>query len=385
MSTFADAALGRMKVAKEEKRKKQLKAPEEGRTFRKVLTGVGGASLGGLGGAALGGAAGAGINALLGAMARRGGAAPMVNRQQLAALEQAAAHRILTGMNLGLGAGAIGGALGGAALSQRADDHMDEISSNAARGALIPLAGSAAAMAGLAGANFGPRYAAPMFFSAAHHLDMAPLMAISGAAHGLGAGVLKAFPELAPVPEEKKASYAGRRDALQKLALFDGASEPEYLHREAIPYETRKQHLQEYLNAKAVEAKEPMGPAVLRGALTGGLAGAIPGALIGSSIHPSSPGIGALLGAGALGLGGAGLGALVNWGRADQDHYEIDEARRLHKDPSAVDRALVERVHAAIAAREAEEDNYRDEMLTHARRQSYRDESDRYGRRHGRY
>lgn len=395
MSTFDDAVLGQMKLAKEtNKTRKRVRTPESERGERyldNVTGGIGGAALGGIGGAALGGAAGMGLNALLEALARRSGAVVPSTAAARAALEGATARRILAGANVGLGLGTIGGALGGAAISNRAHDNLDEISSNTAKGALGSLGLASLANAGLAG-YFGhgsvPRNMAHGFYNALGSQVLPTRMMFAGGAAGgaLGSGILKAMgpdmldPKYVVEEPEKTAAFRSLRSRLQKVAKFDGAGAPDYLHREAIPYDTRKQHYQEYLNEKAVESKEPMGAAIGRGALKGGLVGAIPGALLG--LGASGTGTGALVGAGVGGLGGAGLGALMNWARVHGDRDEINEALRLHKDPAAVDRALVKRIADEIAWREGEEDDYRDEMLMHARRQSYRDEGDRYGRRY---
>jgi hypothetical protein len=384
---------------KDAKKRKSAYEPEnEGRFGRALLSGIGGASAGGLAGGALGMAGGVGLDALLTALqARMGGGKPALMRaptvDPMRQLRFAA-----TGGNLGLGLGTLAGGLGGAVVSNRADDIPEEISSNVAQGALMPLGGGAAAGA-LSAALLGtlgplPRRVSPesVFYGAATNPKLQRLMALSGGISGLGAGALKALaPDEDEMPKEaqlfKTAALAGVVAARQKTAAFNGAEEPEYLHREAIPYDTRKQHLQEYLNAKALEAKEPMGKNVGKGVLYGGLMGAIPGALLGLSAANNAgrlraPGAGSAAALGALlgGAGGAGLGALLQYARVSGDHDAVDEARRLHQDPSAVDRALVQRVAEAIQAREDAEDDYRNEMLAHARRGSYRDESDRRGR-----
>jgi hypothetical protein len=144
---------------------------------------------------------------------------------------------------------------------------------------------------------------------------------------------------------------------MRKEARIFGASIPGELAESALSYDRRQRNFEDYVDRKRKEAPTPMNTALG----TGGGVGAGFGALAGLATTGSLKG--GLAGAAIGGLGGMGLGALMQ----ASDAAKIRKAKALHGNPNAIaselDRQILRQVRNKQLIRRMDADRRHRELL----------------------
>lgn len=147
---------------------------------------------------------------------------------------------------------------------------------------------------------------------------------------------LSARPDIRGAAVTKVGAYNPR--GLLKMAAVFGASMPDGLEMNAIPYDLRKSRYEDYVHSKANE--KPTG--LMRGGLTGGAAGGLTGGILGGLGGVMSGG-GVGQGALAGGLSGGILGGLTGLLMAAVDRGDIRRAKQILKDNN-IDESFLDHV-----------------------------------------